>query len=338
MTAIVLSSRRHRLLTDHLAERAEPAACGGHFLVYHMDLDRPPNAAAIDPDDIILVHDFQPSEIDNNVAHHVAEDLLPLLTGQAGIALREQQVFEHFVGAIVRSMDGSERRAWHRFYDNTLRALARPPAMGNGTGPGTGGEAPGDFISDFAAIYRRVTELAAEVVPATLFDAATCFGFLPLLLGSGAAGMPLALRRVVACDRNPYLVALAEGYAREWRRDHVRFVQADILGSRLAETLGAAAGDFDVVTAIHLLEHLEPAETGPALGALWSLTRRRLIVTVPMEPVPDPRFGHRQTFDRARLAALGSKFSGAWCCFEHHGAWLVIDRIAGRPARGEGTR
>ena len=41
--------------------------------------------------------------------------------------------------------------------------------------------------------------------------------------------------------------------------------------------------------ALHLLEHLESAQTEPVVINLWRLTARLLIVPVPLETVPNPR-------------------------------------------------
>ena len=348
MTPMTLSRQRHGLLVQCLAERAEPIARSPRFTIYRLDqgyrLDpgyggEPCRAAptvACDLDDIILVHDFTPSEIDNNIARYVADELLPLLLAGAPRAgaddnygddygASDQEVFERFVGEIVRSMDGNERRAWHLFYDNTLATLYQAVEQEGGAKRESG--APQDYIADFAAIYRRVGDLIAEVAPATLLDVATCFGFLPLLLASGTGSETChrqRLRCIVGCDLNPALVALAAGYVRQRKLTGVGFVEADILSvngyGRLPEP------SFDVVTAVHLLEHLEPAQTAPAMEALWTLARRRLIVTVPVETVPDTRFGHRQVFTRESLCALGQRTAGTSRCFEDHGAWLVIDR------------
>jgi len=334
MTTITLSRQRHRLIADCLADRAEPVARSPRFTIYNIDPEESARSKFTDPGDIVVVHDFMPLEIDNNIARFVADELVPLLvssslTGQADhCPVREQQVFEHFVGEIVRSMDGNSRDAWHLFYDNTLAAMQKADQRdGGANGENT---VPQDYIADFAAIYRRVADLVAEVAPATLFDAATCFGFLPLLLATDH-WMDRSNSRwpcqVFACDINPALISLAEGYARYRQLTNVRFVLADILARDMAQELAPLSSSFDVVTAIHLLEHLEPDQTVAAIDALWSLARRRLIVAVPVEDVPDARFGHRQVFVPETLGALGRRTDGAWHGFEDHGAWLVVDRI-----------
>lgn len=332
MTTITLSCRRHALLVDCLASRVEPLARSGRFTIFDIRRRGPAESAALDPDDMILVHDFAPEEISNNIGRFVADELLPILVADAaGARGREQELFERLVGAIVRSMDGDERRAWHLFYDNTLAALIR--AGWHADGGHTGNPVPQDFITDFAAIYRRTAELAAEIAPETLIDVATCFGFLPLLLAEGAwqdRSAPPTPCRIIACDINPALVSLAGAYAQRQRLTNVHFFRADILAADLAYELAPVATCFDVVSAIHFLEHLEPRQSAAAIDALWSLTRQRLIVAVPMEEVPDARFGHRQVFDRQSLTALARRTDGRFETFEDHGAWLVIDR-AGTP-------
>lgn len=327
MMPMILSHERHRLLVQCLAERAQPLARSRRFILYPLG----PGSDAGGIDDIILVHDFAPGEIDNNIASYVADELLPLLLtcstrGEPadGYRASDQEVFERFVGEIVRSIDGNEERAWHLFYDNTLAALNRAGQRDGDAESET--RAPNDFIAEFATIYRRVADLAAECRPASVLDVATCFGFLPLLLVSALSPQPKGCwqnPRVVGCDLNPALIALANSYARQRRLAGVCFVEADI---RDAFHPALPQRSFDVVTAIHLLEHLEPTETALAMDRLWHLARRRLIVAVPVEAVPDPRFGHRQVFDRESLSALGRTTGGLCRSFEDHGAWLVIDR------------
>ena len=333
MTTITLSRHRHRLLADCLADRVRPIARSPRFTIYNIDAEESARSKHPDPGDIILVHDFMPCEIDNNIARFVADELVPLLvpsplSGQADdCAARKQQVFEHFVGEVVRSMDGRERDAWHLFYDNTLAAFVRADRENGGTNKAKTNSQ--DYIADFAAIYRRIADLVAEVAPVTLFDAATCFGFLPLLLATGDWASGSNHRspfRVFACDINPALVSLAQDYARYRELTNVRFVLADILAADIAQELAPLAASFDVVTAIHLLEHLEPDQTAAAVDALWSLAHKRLIVAVPVEKVPDARFGHRQVFLPETLGMLGQRTGGACQGFEDHGAWLVVDR------------
>ncbi|NTU84901.1 MAG: class I SAM-dependent methyltransferase, partial [Chloroflexales bacterium] len=297
-----------------------------HFTLYCLD---PAEHTGATGPEVVVVHGFGPAQIDNNLGHYVANELLPLLTTAWGrmprgaasdpFAYDEQAIFEHCVGAIVRSLDGNERRAWHRFYDNSLAALERAMAEPSSTL---------DFISPFGAIYRQ---LMALVCGRTVLDAGTCFGFLPLLLArQGQSGLERERRllgerlaQIVGCDLDSALVGFATAYAAHRQHQQVRFVQADLLANDFAR-LGA----FDTVTAIHVLEHLEYDQTAAALANLWAVTGRRLIVAVPLERSPDPRFGHRQVFDEGRLLALGRELGGRSRYLELHGGWLIVDKGA----------
>lgn len=307
---LTLSRDRHGPLIAALAATATAQGCSTHFAVYRL------------PEEVVIVHDVRPDEIDNNISGLVAGELLPILgdalhdRGNNGYRLSEQQVFEGCVGAIVRSIDANERRAWHRFYDNTLRNLADQRLSSDHGDAGV--------IAEFRAIYRTVARLIRETEHATVLDVATCFGFLPLFLA--AHEPPMAHIRLIACDLNPALVALAEDYREHRGIETVAFVRADILAADLSADLGAVDQGFDVVTAIHLLEHLTADESARAIETLWALTRRRLIIAVPFEAEPDARFGHRQVFDGASLARLAARTDGRCRSFEHHGGWLVIDR------------
>lgn len=321
MCPLTLSSQHHRILVSSLADRAAPLAQSDRFAVYGL------------PDDVLIVHDFTPAEIDNNICAYVAYELLPLLAATrpaaavVGDGLSEQQIFERSVGAIVRSIDGSERRAWHLFYDNTLAALQGTASNG------TRERVPHDFIDDFRSIYWKAADLIAEMPGASVLDVATCFGFLPLLLAEHEAGA--APRQFVAFDHNPAMVALAEDYRSHRNVPGLKFVCADILTDDLERAFAPIEPRFDIVTAIHLLEHLTPEETFRAFDNLWALSRRRLIVAVPFEGEPDPRFGHHQSFDQASLAALAARADGRARSFDHHGGWLVIDRDGGEVTHRE---
>ena len=275
-------------------------------------------------------HDFKPAEIDNNLGYHVVTELLPLLARQRhriDSGYSEQELFERSVGDIVRSMAGNERRAWRLFYANTLNAIQS--RVGLGQPSKQTGEAANDFIDLFGAIYRFALDLIAALptaAPPTVLDVATCFGFFPLLLARiGAATRTLG--EIAGCDLNPALMAMADDYARHDGLASVRFGVADILAEDLERELAPLPARFDVVTALHLLEHLEFAQTERAITHLWRLTARRLIIAVPLEDTPDPRYGHRQVFDRERLLALGQALGGRCDYFEYHGGWLVCDRL-----------
>ncbi|MCG8350444.1 MAG: class I SAM-dependent methyltransferase [Chloroflexales bacterium] len=307
---LVFAHNRHAVLIDCLRRSAELLAQSERFAVYLLagGTDKQPEA------EIVVVHRFGRAEIDNNIGYFVANELLPLLNST------RQSDFEHLVGAIVRSIDIDERYAWHLFYDNSLAALERAIAEPQ--------DIP-DFIWPFGAIYNQVLLLAKGQ---TLLDVGACFGFLPLIYARRQAredasqpqqnGASHEKRRIVGCDLDPALMQLANDYVRQSDLHQVEFVVADLLAADAARL-----GTFDMVTCLHMLEHLAFDQTMPALTALWQRTGKRLIICVPLEEIPDPRFGHQQVFDAARLHALGQELGGSYRYFEHHGGWLVVDRL-----------
>jgi hypothetical protein len=92
----------------------------------------------------------------------------------------------------------------------------------------------------------------------------------------------------------------------------------------------------DTVLAVHVLEHLPAEVSAVALEQMRRVARRRVVVAVPLEEVPDPAFGHVQAFDLPRLARIGATpknpESPGWSQEVHaaDGGWLVLDR-AGSP-------
>lgn len=329
---MMLSRHRHALLVEGLEQRAVPLAASARFQLYALN---PAASTAVPTDEFIIVHDFEPAHIDNNLGYHVVTELLPLLQAQRqriDSGYREQELFERSVGDIVRSMAGNERHAWRLFYANTLNATQTRAGLGQPAGRSS--TSNGDFIGLFGAIYRFALELIAALpgAPPTVLDVATCFGFFPLLLARADA-TSRTLGEIAGCDLNPALMAMADDYARHAGLASVRFGVADVLAEDLERELAPLPARFDVVTALHLLEHLEFAQTERAVAHLWRLTARRLILAVPLEAMPDPRYGHRQVFDRERLLALGQTLGGRCEYIEYHGGWLVCDRLAGKPGR-----
>lgn len=320
MNPMVLSSVRHTVLVECLAQKAIPVAQSKYFTLYNLNLAGQ-NTGRFS--DTIVVHHFTPSQIDNNISSSVANELLPLVATVvfADTFYSEQEIFERYVGAIVRSVDGDERHTWNLFYTNTLQRMFRhAPADTN--------VAPDDFIGTFGAIYRHACHLIADAPEAhTVLDVATCFGFFSFFLSGTTSQRTGGPDRIVGCDLNPALMHLASDYARQQQIDHVEFVVANILAHDITFLHASfQAASFDVVTAIHLLEHLEESQMAQAINNLWQLTRQRLIIAVPLEEVPDARFGHVQAFDRDKLLALGQAIDGTCQCFEYRGGWLVIDR------------
>lgn len=337
MNPMVLSVIRHTVLVECLAQRVTPITQDNHFTLYNLNLA---DQTAGQFGDIVVVHNFTPTQIDNNIGYYVANELLPLIATLAPVQLHysEQEMFERYVGAIVRSIESDERQAWQLFYTNTLQRLAvnAPPA--NSAAPARSY----DFIENFGAIYQHTchlidaTELAdtyspiaGELAGYTVLDVATCFGFFPCFLANTTSQLQQGRtpRRIVGCDLNSALVNLARDYAWQQQFAHLEFVVADILTNDIAALQSRfQATTFDIVTAIHLLEHLEEVQMMRAIDNLWQFTGRRLIIAVPLEEVPDARFGHLQTFDRDKLLAIGQHIADNYHYYEYHGGWIVIDR------------
>ncbi|MBV9205787.1 MAG: class I SAM-dependent methyltransferase [Actinobacteria bacterium] len=240
------------------------------------------------------------SEISNELADHIAAELVPLGLVPDGAA------FERIFVAAVLAAHPDPVRAWTAFYRNTMRRLRRPDRGGTGS------------VATFARIYAHALSL---IRGRTVLDVGSCFGFLPLL----AAEQDPRLA-VIGTDLVPPAAALAGGIARA-RGSRARFAAADLL----ALPVGDRA--VDTVLAVHVLEHLPAGASGLALTQLRRVARQRVVIAVPLEPVPDPVFGHVQAFDLPRLAELGAAPGWAAAVDTADGGWLVLDRPArsGRP-------
>ena len=135
------------------------------------------------------------------------------------------------------------RRAWNYFGANTLQRLL---TLVSSTVP--------VHLPDYgslgasATLYQRVIELA---VGERFLDAACNGGYFPLLL---AERIPF-VREVVGVDRDAHVFNVAQDLARERHLTTVRYVQADLLADDFS-----AMGNFDTVTALHVLEHFSEPE------------------------------------------------------------------------------
>jgi hypothetical protein len=225
-----------------------------------------------------------------------------LATGLLGPAPENLAAFERaFIEHVERSAPDREQ-AWDRFYDATLSRVTR--AWGRQL-PGTG------TVATFTRIWSRAAALSRGD---SALDLGTCFGFLPLAW-SMQRGAPLLL----AADLSPACAALLGRQARRLGRD-VGVVCAD--GGRLP------LGDRAVATVqlLHVLEHLSAPLGDAVLHEALRVADRRIIVAVPVEPEPNPVFGHLRVFDLPRLAALGHRSGWRVCLSESDGAWLILDR------------
>ena len=227
-----------------------------------------------------------------------------LASGRLGPPPRDLAEFEAAFTALVERSGPDPGTAWERFYDATLARVEagweRPPA-----GAGT--------VAAFTRIWARAAALSRGD---SVLDVGTCFGWLPLAW----AARPDA-PRLLAADLSGPSAALTARQARRLGRE-VTVLHAD--GLRLPVRDRAV----DTVLLLHVLEHLRPAAGSLVLREALRAARRRVVVAVPVEPHPDPVFGHLQVFDLPRLARLGRRTRWHVSLVDADGAWLVLDRPA----------
>jgi hypothetical protein len=243
---------------------------------------------------LLVLHRLRPDELDDDIAGLIARELSGLVTSAGD--------FERIFTGIVRSTVSDPLTAWSTFYANSLAVLRDPRTPIDPAAP------PESSLAAFAPVHDRAL---AELRGRTVLDVGTCFGFLPLRLAQEGF-------EVVATDHTPGTMRLLGAVAGR-RGEAVRPVVAD------ARALPAAARSVDTVTAVHLLEHLPAAETVPVLDEMLRVARRRVVVAVPYEDVPEPVYGHVRTFDHAALHALGERTGRPFSVADDHGGWLVVE-------------
>ncbi|MFC5137772.1 mycofactocin oligosaccharide methyltransferase MftM [Actinomycetospora rhizophila] len=243
---------------------------------------------------LLVLHRLRPDELDDDIAGLVARELSGLVTSAGD--------FERIFTGIVRSTISDPLTAWSTFYANSLAVLRDPRAPIDPAAP------PESSLAAFAPVHDRAL---AELRGRTVLDVGTCFGFLPLRLAQEGFD-------VIATDHTPGTMGLLGAVARR-RGEAVRPVVAD------ARALPAAARSVDTVTAVHLLEHLPAADTLGVLDEMLRVARRRVVVAVPYEDVPEPVYGHVRTFDHAALHALGERTGRPFSVADDHGGWLVVE-------------
>lgn len=236
----------------------------------------------------ILVHWFAPQQIDADVGHYLVQELKAL-----GIIQHWHHLSELFTGIVGGALFPDDiRRAWNYFGANTLQRLllflssASTPAI-----PDYG------TMSAAALLYQRVSELC---VGDRFLDAACNGGFLSLLL---AERRPFVVE-AVGVDIDEDVFVTAQELAKERGLTNVRFAQADLLADDFCHI-----GQFDTVTALHVLEHFSEQDMYLVLKNLLEVSLQRLIVAVPYEQgKPEVAYSHLQHFSRPKLEAIGE-----WC-------------------------
>ncbi|WP_234426838.1 mycofactocin oligosaccharide methyltransferase MftM [Streptomyces niger] len=244
---------------------------------------------------IEVTHRITPEALDNDLAGLLAGELF------APGWLSGPDVFERVFTGVVRSCVPGPVASWARFYDNTL---ARIRACWQGPAP-----AGHSSIAGFAPVYRRTLDL---VPPGSVLDLGACFGFLALLLARKPD------RTVLASDVSSGTMRLLEAVA-DARGTPLRTLTCDAARVPLPDRA------VDTVTAIHLLEHLDPRHGAAVLTEALRLARHRVVVAVPYEDEPTAAYGHVRCFDRDQLGALGRGTGRPFTVSDFHGGWLVLD-------------
>ncbi|MET8022353.1 mycofactocin oligosaccharide methyltransferase MftM [Streptomyces decoyicus] len=240
-------------------------------------------------------HWLAPEALDNDLAGLLAEELF------APGWLSGPDIFERVFTGVVRSCVNGPVRSWDRFYGNTLARIREcwqdPSPAGHSS------------IAGFAPVYRRTLELVA---PGAVLDMGACFGFLALLLAERGHNT------VIASDLTAGTMRLLAAVADAWRLP-VETMTCDAARVPLPDR------SVDTVTAIHLLEHVDPSYGAAVVREALRLARRRVVVAVPFEDEPTAAYGHVRCFDRGQLVDLGRGTGLPFTVTDFHGGWLVLD-------------
>ncbi len=242
-------------------------------------------------------HLLRPDQLDNDLAGLLADELFTpgWLSGN--------DVFERVFTGVVRSTMTDPLLAWATFYGNTLAKIRQ--SWSNHGPP----QAP-SLIGDMAPVYARALRLVPDGV---VLDLGSCFGFFPLLLAERPQNSVIASDIVAGAMRLLKLMA------------KVRHLSLDTLVCDAGQ-VPLPDGCVDTVTAIHLLEHLEPGQGSDVLGEALRLASRRVVVAVPFEDEPATVYGHVRKFDTSVLTQIGAETGHLFTVSEHHGGWLVLDK------------
>lgn len=231
-------------------------------------------------------HRVGPDEMHGGLAQVLADELF----GPGW--LRGSDLFERIFTGVVVSSAPDPLAGWEWFYRNTLAQLEDPAVDPTG----------------LAAVHRHATGL---VGPGSVLELGCCFGFLGLRLA--ASGRPTTVS-----DLSAGTVELVAAMAR----------RLDLpVGTLVADAARVPAPDgyADTVLVLHLLEHLEPEHGDLVLAEAVRLARRRVVVAVPLESVPEETWGHVRTISLADLADWGRRTGHPCEVHEHHGGWLIVD-------------
>lgn len=260
----------------------------------------------------ILVHKFGPEEMHADIKHYLMYELKPL-----GLLTQPARFGEILSGIIGSFFPEHAASAWHGYGAKTLQrfllflSTARTAQLFDYYAT----------IGTFANRYQRVCELCTGE---SFLDVGSESGMLPLIIAERTPFM----QQVLGVDIQIDMLKIASELADEWHLSQVQFRKADILSTTFHEI-----GQFDTVTALHVIEHFTETEMYRALTNLLQVTKQRLILAVPYEQVPETVYEHQQVFTREKLEAVGQwclqqmNFAGRMWCEECDGGLLLIEKL-----------
>ncbi|AQT81415.1 hypothetical protein B1R94_22405 [Mycolicibacterium litorale] len=253
---------------------------------------------------LVVVHDLAAADVHNGIGDLLVDELFT-----PGWAVGAD-TFERLFTGLVLTSHHDPLAAWELFYRNSLHRLDQDASPDAGESAGVG---------VFSQIYRRAEQLISAIAAGSVLDVGTCFGFLPLRLRSGSAG---PVQTVIASDVQAGTTHLLDQVSRRLARQ-VRTLTCDAARIPLGDEC------VDVVTVLHLLEHVDAAHGGRIIDEALRIARRRVVIAVPLEDGPESTYGHVRQITTGDLRAMAVGRPG-WigAVSEFHGGWLVLDRIA----------
>ena len=266
-----------------------------------------------DSERVILLHTFNQQTIDADIICFIENQL------SSSLSLSSKTFGAVLFGTLASTFSCPREQGiiWLQFCLNTLHRLSSlmlQPALVT-----TAAISTLSYMTPFAIIYRRIAELSTGQ---SLLDVGSSFGFFPILMSE-----LLSIATIIGCDNNRNILSIAMDLANEVGSQHIEFMLKDLLATDF-ETIG----QFDTVTAIHLLEHLSEEKMLYAFDHLLKATRRRLIISVPYEEQATLAYGHQQVFTREKLEQWGMwcvehiEMQGRFWCEDVMGGLLVIER------------
>lgn len=227
-------------------------------------------------------------------ADRIDDDLAELLADALHPITEDPSIFQCAFIGIITTCDSDPDQAWLQFYENSIDRLDNVSRTG------------------YVEIHRHA--LALLEGQASVLDLGCSFGFLAIAL---------ARRRVhtIAADPDENTVHLLR---RMTEQMHVPLAVLRCDG----HSVPLPSRALDAVALLHVLEHTQPAAGDALLSEALRLAERRVIVAVPYEERPSALYGHVRTFRRDDLAAMGARSGWSHRVYDHHGGWLVMDRIA----------